>query len=119
MAAIVHLRGHAPTVAHLEFTRYGTAAWIGRIAGRVAGWLVSSAATLVVTFDPFVASFPFVIGLGLVYRAVRGRYRVHRFHGICPRCAGALSVKPGSSIPLPYPLVCYGCHHEGELRQAG
>jgi hypothetical protein len=32
----------------------------------VVGWLASTWVTLVFTFDPFVASFPFVIGLGLV-----------------------------------------------------
>lgn len=33
------------------------------MAGRAVCWLVGSGATLVITFDPFVASFPFVIGM--------------------------------------------------------
>lgn len=115
-SAIVHLRGHHATPAHLEVTRYPALAWIGRIIRYTLGWLGSTSATLVLTFDPFVASFPFVIGLGLLYRTVRGRYRVDSFHGVCPRCSQELKLEAGSKIPLPYPVVCYNCHHEPELR---
>lgn len=115
-AAVVHLRGHTPTAAHLEVARFPAVAWIGRIVLHVLGWLVSTAATLLITFDPFIASFPLVIGLAMVYRSVRGRYRVDAFRGTCPRCAGELELKPGTRIPLPYPVVCYRCHHEPELR---
>ena len=114
--AVVHLRGHSPTPAHLEVGRFPFLAWVGRIARYTVGWLGSSWLTLVLTFDPFVASFPFVIGGGLLYRTVRGRYRVYAFRGVCPRCSGELELKPGSKIPLPYPFVCYRCHHEPELR---
>ena len=116
--AVIHLRGHTATPAYLEVTRFPRLAWIGRIVRYTLGWLGSTAATLVITFDPFVASFPFVIGMGLVYRTVRGRYRVAAFRGVCPRCTGELELKPGSKIPLPYPFVCYRCHHEPELRLA-
>ena len=116
MSAVVHLRGHTATPAYLEVTRFPVLAWIGRIILHILGWLASTWTTLVLTFDPFVASFPFVIGMGLVYRTARGRYQVHAFQGVCPRCSGELQLKPGSKIPLPYPVVCYGCHHEPELR---
>lgn len=119
LAAVVHLRGHVATPAHLEVSRFPRLAWLARIARYAVGWLGTTWLTLVLTFDPFVASFPFVIGLGLVYRAVRGRYRVNAFHGVCPRCATTLELEPGTKIPLPYPLVCYSCHHEPELRVAG
>ena len=116
--AVIHLRGHGSTPAVLSVSRYSAVAWIVRIARYVAGWLGVSTATLIITFDPFVASFPFVIGLGYVYRTVRGRYHVRHFEGRCPRCATTLALKPGSKIPLPYDLVCYSCHHEPELRLA-
>lgn len=116
--AIVHLGGHAATPAVLEVTRFRTLGWFGRVLGHVVLWLGGSWLTLAITFDPFVASFPFVIGLGYLYRTIRGRYRVHRFEGTCPRCEGALTLERGSKIPLPYGLVCYRCHHESELRVA-
>lgn len=118
-AAVVHLRGHGSRPAELRVTRYATAAWLGRILRYAAAWLGITALTLVITFDPFVASFPFVIGAGYLYRTIRGRYRVHLFRGECPRCGGGLDLKPGSKIPLPYPMVCYACHHEPELRLLG
>lgn len=116
--AVVHLRGHEPTPAHLEVGRFPLLAWLGRVARYAVGWLGSSWFILVITFDPFVASFPFVIGLGFLVRSIRGRYRVHAFRGVCPRCSKELELAPGSKIPLPYPLVCLGCHHEPELRLA-
>lgn len=115
-AAVVHLRGHAPVPARLQVIRVPLWAWAARLARYVVGWLASTWLTLIFTFDPFVASFPFVIGLGLVYRTARGRYRVDAFEGACPRCSTALGLEPGSKIPLPFPLVCYACHHEPELR---
>jgi hypothetical protein len=117
--AVVHLRGHGSTPADLEVTRYSPVAWIGRILRYVVAWLVVSALTLVITFDPFVASFPFVIGGGYVYHTIRGRFHVHRFSGKCPRCSNGLELKRGSKIPLPYPLNCFNCHHEPELRLTG
>lgn len=116
LPAVVHLRGHAATPAHLDVERFPLLAWVARIVRYVVGWLGTTWLTLVLTFDPFVASFPFVIGMGLVYRTVRGRYRVNAFRGVCPRCSTELKLDPGSKIPLPYPLVCYACHHEPELR---
>jgi hypothetical protein len=117
-SAVVHLRGHGSTPAVLAVSRYSVVGWSIRVVRYVAGWLGVSGATLIFTFDPFVASFPFVIGLGYVYRTVRGRYHVRHFEGNCPRCSARLALKPGSKIPLPYDLVCYSCHHEPQLRIA-
>jgi hypothetical protein len=114
--AVVHLRGHGARPAKLEFTRYSPLQWLARVLRYLVGWVVATAATLVITFDPFVASFPFVIGIGYLHHTIRGRYHVHAFEGVCPRCDQALRVRAGSKIPLPYPLVCYNCHHEPELR---
>jgi len=116
LPAVVHLRGHAPRPAHLEVGRFPLLAWLARVARYAAGWLGGTWFILAITFDPFVASFPFVIGLGFLVRTVRGRYHVHAFRGECPRCSTALELPSGSKIPLPYPLVCLSCHHEPELR---
>lgn len=113
--AVIRLRGHQPRAAHLEVSRYPAWAWLGRIVLFVLCWIVGTWVTLVFTFDPFVASFPFVLGLGLVYHGIRGRYQVRAFHGACPRCEGDLRLDAGSKINLPHPMVCYACHHEPEL----
>lgn len=113
--ATIRLRGHQSRPAHLDVVRYPAWAWFGRLLGLCVLWLGSTVLTLLVTFDPFVASFPFVIGLGFVYRAWNARYRVNEFRGHCPRCENELTIRPGSKIDLPHPLVCYSCHHEPEL----
>lgn len=112
---VIRLRGYGTRQALVELHRYPAWAWIGRVLLFTAGWLGATLCILVFTFDPFIASFPFVIGLGMVYQAVRGRYRVSAFEGACPGCGCELRVKPGSKIHLPHPLVCYHCHHEPEL----
>jgi hypothetical protein len=113
--ATVRLRGHQSRAAHLDIVSYPVWAWVCRLLALSVLWLGSTALTLLVTFDPFVASFPFVIGLGFVYRAWNARYRVNSFRGHCPRCENELTIRPGSKIDLPHPLVCYSCHHEPEL----
>lgn len=114
--AVLYLGGHERVPVHLEITRYPGWMYVGRIAGRTLCWIGISVGTLVITFDPFVASFPFVIGMGATWRALKGRYHVHAFQGRCPRCAGDLVIRPGSKINLPFSMVCYRCHHEPELR---
>ncbi len=113
--AVIHLRGHGAVPAHLEVSRYPAPAWLGRIALFLVCWLGGSWLTLAFTFDPFVACFPFVLGMALVHHGVRGRYTVLSFHGACPRCGEALTLKRGSKIGLPHPMTCYACHHEPEL----
>jgi hypothetical protein len=115
-AAVVHLRGHGMRPAEIQVTKYSRVAWLGRIVRYVFGWVAATLGTLVITFDPFVASFPLVIGLGLIYQTVRGRYHVHRFRGACPRCGQEIEIRAGSKIPIPYGLDCFSCHHEPELR---
>jgi hypothetical protein len=113
--ATIRLSGHPPVGAELAVRRYPTWAWIGRVITFALAWVASTVVTLVLTFDPFVASFPGVLGMGLVYRGVRGRYRVDHFEGACPRCTGPLRLEPGSKIGLPHRFDCYGCHFTPEL----
>jgi hypothetical protein len=117
--AVVHLRGHGATSAEIQLTKYSLGSWVARILRYVFGWIAATLVTLVITFDPFVASFPFVIGLGFIYHTVRGRYHVHHFRGVCPRCGQEIEVRSGSKIPIPYGLDCFNCHHEPELRLIG
>lgn len=112
---VVRLRGHGTAPAELRATRYPPGAWLARVLLFAVAGIAGTALTLVFTFDPFVASFPFVLGIGLVYHGIRGRYRVDAFRGSCPRCKRELRIRPGSKISLPHPMTCYECHHEPEL----
>lgn len=113
--ATLRIWGHARVGARLEVERYPAWAWLSRIVLFAVGWIVGTFLTLVFTFDPFVASFPFVLVLGLVYHGIKGRYRVRAFSGECPRCKHELDLKPGSKINLPHRLDCFKCHFEPEL----
>lgn len=113
--ATLWLWGHKRVPVELEVERYPFVAWAGRVLGLVVGWIVATVATLVGTFDPFIACFPFVIGLGMIRRGIRGRYRVRSFAGSCPRCDSALHLAPGSRISLPHRFDCFRCHFEPEL----
>ena len=113
--ARITLFGHQSRPAHLEVVVYPAWARFARTAGYFLLWIVATILTLVFTFDPFVGSFPFVIGAWLVYRSWKGRYHVKFFRGACPRCDQDIPVRTGSKIDLPCSLVCYNCHFEPEL----
>jgi len=51
-------------------------------------------------------------GLYLAYRSWTGRYRVHSFAGICPRCGSQLSMGADRTIDLPHAVTCFVCHFE-------
>lgn len=113
--ARIVLGGHPTRPARLVARRYPAWARLARTLAFMVLWLLSTAGTLAFTFDPFVASFPFVLGASFVYKSWKGRFRVEEFQAACPRCEEELLLKPGSRIDIPHPLVCYGCHHEPEL----
>jgi len=113
--ATLRIWGHERVAARLDVERYPVWAWVARVVGHACAWIGGTLATLIFTFDPFIACFPFAIGLGLLYRAVRGRYRVCAFSGECPRCRNTLHLKSGSKIDLPHRLDCFHCHFEPEL----
>lgn len=113
--ARIVLGGHPSRPARLVARRYPGWARLARTLAFVVLWILSTAGTLVFTFDPFVASLPFLMGISFVYRSWRGRFRVEEFQAACPRCGEDLLLKPGSKIDLPHRLVCYSCHHEPEL----
>ncbi len=113
--ARIFLRGHGSVAAQVEVVEYPKGIWLLRTLGYVVLWWLWTTATLLFTFDPFIASFPFVIGLALVYKSWKGRYQINAFRGSCPRCGEELQIKAGTKVTLPHPLVCYHCHHEPEL----
>lgn len=113
--ARITLFGHPSKPAHLEVVAYPRWARFARTTGFFVLWIVATALALVLTFGPFVASFPFLIWAWLVYRSWRGKYQVKAFRGDCPRCNQDIIVRTGSKIDLPYSLVCYRCHFEPEL----
>jgi hypothetical protein len=113
--AILRLWGHGRVRVHLEVERYPTWAWCLRVILRIVAWVVVTTLTLIMTFDPFIASFPCVIGIAVIYRSVRGRYLVRSFRGSCPACAKELVIATGAKIDLPHVLTCFGCHFEPEL----
>lgn len=114
-SARIVLGGHPTRPARLVARRYPVWARMVRTLAFVVLWVGSTAGTLIFTFDPFVATFPFAIGVSFVYKSWKGRFRVEDFEAACPRCGEGLLLKPGSRISLPHPMVCYSCHHEPEL----
>jgi|GEM_PF-3720975 len=113
--ATIRLWGHPHVSAELEVERYPVWIWVGRVGLFLLWWIIGTLSTLLLTFDPFMAWFPFVLGMALVYRGIVGRYRVHAFSGVCPRCGCELKLRPGSKINLPCKLDCFSCHFEPEL----
>lgn len=115
-SAWIILPGHPDSPAHVLAVRYS--AW-GRLSRTIVWgvtWIVSTVATFLITiFDPFFTAMPFLVGAVMTYRTWRGRFRVTGFQGACPRCREPLTLKDGSRIGSPHPMVCYNCHHEPEL----
>ena len=117
--AWIVLPGHRDTPAHVEVVRYSFWARTLRTVALFAGWGALTAAVFFVTvFDPFMTSMPLIVGAVAVYRSWKGRFRVQRFAGSCPRCAEPMALEEGSKIGVPHPLVCYSCHHEMALVMA-
>ena len=116
MQAWIVLPGHRDARADIEVREYPFWTRLVRTLGLGAAWSVVTVSTFVITiFDPFLSSIPLTVGLFTVWRSWKGRFRVNRFAGDCPRCGTAMRLKPGSHISVPHPLVCYACHHEPEL----
>src|SRR5690348_17478589 len=113
--ALVTLRAHQPAPARVELV-YQPAS---RRALRVLVCLTVfwGALPFLIWLPPHypwvVASF--ATGLFLAHRQWVGRYRVHSFAGICPRCGAPLSMGLDHTISLPHTLTCFHCHFEPRL----
>jgi hypothetical protein len=110
------LPGHPDLPARVEVVRCSPLARAYRTVLFGFLSLAATAGAFVVTiFDPFISSIPLLVGGMATWRSWRGRFRVTRFEGACPRCRHPLALAEGSRIGSPHPLVCYECHHEPEL----
>lgn len=114
--AHVDLWGYPARPAHLQIHVSSLGARLIRTVSALLLWASSTALTFVLTFDPFLVSFPLTIGAWGTWRSWRGRFRIHSFEAGCPRCGQPLELRPGSRIDLPCSLVCFRCHFEPELR---
>ena len=114
--AWIVLPGHPDVRARVEVVRYSRVARVNRTLLYGALTVVATVAAFLVTiFDPFLGSIPLLVGATATWRSGKGRFRVTRFEGACPRCAEPIPLREGSRIGSPHPLVCYACHHEPEL----
>ena len=108
--------GHREAEARVDAVPFPFWARAVRTLGLMAAWGGASVATFFVTmFDPFLTSIPVAVGAFSVFRSWRGHFVVRSFDGGCPRCGASMRLKPGARISVPHPMVCYACHHEGEL----
>lgn len=115
-SARIVLPGHPDSAAEVAVDAYPFRFRVARTFGYLALWIGSTITTLMVTFgDPFLTAIPFILGVVGVHRSWRGRYRVARFSGACPRCEAPLALDEGAKISSPHHLVCYRCHHEPDL----
>jgi hypothetical protein len=113
------LPGHRDVRARMEVVCDSAPARLSRTVLFAFLWAAATVATFFVTlFDPFLSSIPLLVGATSTWRSWRGRFRVLRFDGACPRCSEPIALREGSRIGSPHGLVCYSCHHEPELHLA-
>lgn len=109
------LRAHRPSPARVELVRNSRA----RRLTRMLLWLVVcwGVAPLVLWIPPHYPWFTAALLLGayLGHRSWKGRYTVHSFAGICPRCGAAVSLGPERTFDFPFTLTCFSCHFEPRL----
>jgi hypothetical protein len=114
--AWIVIPGHRDAEARVDAVPFPFWARAFRTLMLAAAWGSASVATFFITmFDPFLTSIPVAVGAFSVYRSWKGHFLVRSFHGGCPRCGESMALKPGARISVPHPMVCYSCHHEGEL----
>lgn len=112
------LRGHAPRAALAELTwRPPRARLTAALLSLLGCWALIPLVFFVPPHLPWALA-AFAAGLYFAYRSWTGEYVVHRFEGACPRCGGALTLKPGSRVRLPHPMTCFQCHHMPLLEAA-
>lgn len=113
--ALVTLPAYQPAPARAELVYQPVPGRVLRILAYLAlFWGALPFLAWVPPHLPWVAT-SFVVGLFLARRRWKGRYRVHSFAGICPRCGASLSMGIDHLISLPHTLTCYHCHFEPRL----
>jgi hypothetical protein len=114
-SAHLTLRAHQPAPARVELAYKPVA---GRLT-KTIGWLILCWGSMplllwVPPHYPWV-TIAFLGGAYLAYRSWTGRYAVHSFAGICPRCGAPLSLGTERTIDLPHTITCFTCHFEPKL----
>jgi len=114
-SAHLTLRAHQPAPARVELVYrpplarfYVTLGWLALF------WTPIPLILWVPPHYPWI-TLALIGGAYFGYRAWTGRYAVHSFAGICPRCGSALSIGTERTIDLPYTLTCFNCHFEPRL----
>jgi hypothetical protein len=109
------LRAHLPAPARIELAYrpplirlYRTLAWLILCWGSIPFLL------WVPPHYPWI-TMAFLGGAYMAFRSWTGRYAIHSFAGICPRCGSALSLGRERTIDLPHTLTCFNCHFEPQL----
>jgi hypothetical protein len=109
------LRAHPPAPARVELVHRRLASRVLRTGFWLA--LCWGAVPFLLWVPPHYpwATSAFLIGGYLAYRSWTGRYAVHSFAGVCPRCGSPLSIGLDRTIDLPHTLTCFSCHFEPRL----
>ncbi|MEX2582704.1 MAG: hypothetical protein WD766_05500 [Gemmatimonadota bacterium] len=114
-AAHLTLRAHNRAPARVELV-YRPAS---RRMLRTVLWLIAcwGSVPIVLWIPPHYpwAAAALVAGAYLAYRDWTGRYAIHSFAGICPRCGSPLSFGVERKVDLPHTLTCFSCHFEPRL----
>lgn len=109
------LPGHEPTPARTEITfRPRSLRWTRALLSLAGFWALVPVVFLIPPHLPWALA-AFALGIYFAWSNWTGVYLVREIQGSCPRCSGALTVKPGTRIRLPYRMTCYHCHHEPRL----
>ena len=78
---------------------------------------------LIMLIPPHLESTLIGLGAGVYFgqKYLRGEYVARSLEASCPACGESIAVKPGTTLRLPHPITCYGCHQESwlELDEAG
>ncbi|HET7321193.1 MAG TPA: hypothetical protein VFI96_01780 [Longimicrobiaceae bacterium] len=114
-AALVTLRAYRPAPARVELAYRPLAGRVARTA--IILGIFWGAIPFLIQVPPYLpwALGALAAGAFLGHREWHGRWHVHSFAGICPRCGHPLSMGVDHSIDLPHTLTCFHCHFEPQL----
>jgi hypothetical protein len=108
------LFGFEPSRVVLRIRRRATSWRATGAAARMGGFTVLAGVVAIVPpHAPWLLGALFG-GAFLARRRWIERYTLESVQGACPKCGGALDVKPGR-LKAPHPVTCEACHHESSI----